>query len=64
MYGVWNGVERRFVFGIKEDTKKAAWRQFIRAVGKTGYKWRFEVRPIPPGFKNPKNPNYEKRRKK
>lgn len=60
MYGIWNAVARRFVFGIREETKRAAWRKFVKTVGPTSYKWRFEVRPIPPGFKNPKNPNYQK----
>lgn len=61
MYGIWNDIEKRFVFGINAPTKRAAWRQFTNAVGKTAYKWRFEIRVIPPNFKNPKNPKYKKK---
>jgi len=60
MYGIWNDVEKRFVFGITETTKDAAWRKFVKRVGKTSYKWRFEARAIPKGFSNPKNPHYQK----
>lgn len=28
MYGIWNGMTRRFVFGIREDTKSKALAEF------------------------------------
>lgn len=56
MYGIWNRVEKRFVFGIKEETKFQARNKFKSLVPKEVYlKWRYEVRFIPPNFVNPKN---------
>lgn len=56
MYGIWNGMTKRFVFGIRETTEARAWRAFVKRVGKTSYKWRYEVRRIPEGWVNPPNP--------
>jgi len=56
MWGIWNSITKRFVFGIVEATKGRAEREFKRKVGKdTYYKWRYEARRIPPNWKNPKN---------
>lgn len=56
-WGIWNGVEKRFVFGIDAETKDKAWRAFAKATegGDAMYKWRYEVRPIPIWFDNPRN---------
>jgi hypothetical protein len=61
MFGIWNGMEKRFVFGIREKTAEKAEQAFFRKAGKTAYKWRFEVRVIPEGWINPKNPHYVKK---
>ena len=58
MYGVWNAVQKRFVFGIVEETPGRAQRALFHKIGKGAYKWRYEVRKIPPNWRNPKNPNY------
>ena len=58
MYGVWNTMTKRFVFGIAEETKGRASRALFHKIGRKAYKWRYEVRKIPPNWKNPKNPNY------
>jgi hypothetical protein len=61
MFGIWNNVEKRFVFGIREETAAKAEKAFFHKVGKTAYKWRFEVRTIPEGWVNPKNRHYMKK---
>lgn len=61
MYGIWNGVEKRFVFGIREPSAIKAEKAFFHKVGKTAYKWRFEVREIPNNWVNPKNQHYMKK---
>ena len=60
-YGIWNGMTKRFVFGINEPTKARALRKFIKAAGKASYCWRYEVRKRPDNYKNPPNPLYKKR---
>lgn len=55
-FGIWNAVDRRFVFGIDEPTPKAAERRFREVCGSP--LWRYSVRRIPPGWKNPRNPMY------
>ena len=56
-YGIWNSVEKRFVFGIAAETPRKAERAFRKAC--SGWRrWRYEIKPIPEGFKNPRNPYY------
>ena len=52
-YGIWNGVDRRFVFGIREDTKGKAWKKFCSIAPEAARKWRYETRVIPKDWKNP-----------
>lgn len=61
MYGIWNSVDKRFVFGIREATQDAAWKKFVGKAGKTSYKWRFKIKKYPEGFRNKPNPHYKKR---
>lgn len=56
-YGVWNNAEKRFVFGIAAETPRKAERAFRKSCV-TWRKWRYEIKPIPEGFKNPRNPHY------
>lgn len=58
MYGIWHTMQKRFVFGIAETTVGRAQRALFQRIGKNAYKWRFEVRKIPPNWHNPPNPNY------
>ena len=58
-YGIWNSVQKRFVFGIKESSKKKAIKALENKVGIDVYKWRYSIRTIPENWRNPKNPNYE-----
>lgn len=61
LYGIWNSVTKRFVYGIKEFEKEMAWKKFVNMVPKEIYmKWRYEVRKIPKGWVNPKNVNYRR----
>lgn|GEM_PF-1629731 len=56
VYGIWNGITKRFAYGIKEPTPKLA-EQKLREVNPGGFRcWRYEWRKIPDGFQNPKNP--------
>ena len=61
MYGIWNDIEKRFVFGISEPTPQNAEKEFFNRVGKTAHKWRFSVRVIPVNWVNPKNKHYLKK---
>ena len=55
-YGVWNCVTKRFCFGISAPTRDEAQMEFYRkAPGNAGYRYRYEVKPIPKGWENPKN---------
>jgi len=54
IYGIWNGVEKRFVFGIKEPTAEKAWSEFTRKCA-SWRKYRFEVKPVPKDWVNPRN---------
>ena len=56
-YGVWNNAEKRFVFGIAAETPRKAERAF-RKTCINWRQWRYEIKPIPEGFKNPRNPHY------
>lgn len=58
MCGVWNNVTKRFVFGIREETRKKVLVEFKKKVPNLWRYWRYEVREIPQHFKNPRNPLY------
>jgi hypothetical protein len=58
-FGIWNDVQKRFVFGINEESANRARRELQRKIGKDAYKWRYEVRVIPQNWHNPENPNYK-----
>ena len=59
MYGIWNGMTGRFVFGIREDTKSKALAEFKKKAPELWRYWQYEVRRIPRNFKNPRNPYYQ-----
>ncbi len=46
-YGIWNAVQKRWQFGICEDTPMLAEARLIQKIGDGARKWRFEVRPLP-----------------
>lgn len=58
-FGIWNDVQKRFVFGINEESANRARHELQRKIGKDAYKWRYEVRVIPQNWRNPENPNYK-----
>lgn len=58
-FGIWNDVQKRFVFGINEESANRARHELQRKIGKDAYKWRYEVRVIPQNWHNPENPNYK-----
>lgn len=60
-YGVWNDMQKRFVFGIVKDTPRAAQKALFVRIGKGAYRWRYSIRKIPVGWQNPRNPNWPKR---
>ena len=62
-YGIWNDVQKQFVFGINEDSKNRAMRELQRKIGKDAFKWRYEVRVIPQNWHNPENPNYKDKKR-
>ena len=57
-WGIWNSVEKRFVFGISEPSMKEAKDEFRRRCGSP--LWRYSVKKIPEGWTNPKNHRYAK----
>ena len=57
-YGIWNGIEKRFVFGVCKETKSQAWREFCRIAPAASRCWRYAIKKIPEGWKNP--PNFRK----
>lgn len=57
-WGIWNDVTKRFVFGIREETEKKAWRRFVRENPSIWRKIRYDTKKIPDGWVNPPNPNY------
>ena len=61
-YGIWNSADKRFVFGIAAETPRKAERAF-RKTCINWRQWRYEIKPIPEGFKNPRNPHYTNLRK-
>lgn len=46
-YGIWNGVQKCFQFGICEDTPMLAEARLYQKIGDDAKKWRFEPRPLP-----------------
>lgn len=61
-WGIWNGIEKRFVFCICENTREKAEDAFWKRVGKLAYLWRYEAKIIPENFKNPNNSAYKKKK--
>lgn len=61
VYGIWNSMTKRFVFGIRQPTKGKALRSLRAEIGKDAHKWRYEVRTIPQGWENKKNPIWGRR---
>lgn len=55
-WGIWNSVDKRFVFGIRESSRQDAIKAFKRKVGKLSYCYRYMPKVIPNGFENPPNP--------
>ncbi len=61
MYGIWHGRQKRFVFGVRAETKKEAEQQFRKICKKIHYyTFNCSVKWIPPNYKNPPNPNYNR----
>lgn len=46
-YGIWNSVEKRWQFGISEDTPMLAEARLFQKIGDDARKWRFEARALP-----------------
>lgn len=54
VYGVWNSITKRFVYGIRESSEKRARAALRKATG--GWRcYRYDVRRIPEGYENPIN---------
>jgi hypothetical protein len=61
LYGVWNDVQKRFVFGIKETSPRGAEKALFRRIGKDAYRWRYSIKQIPRNWRNPSNPNWPRK---
>ena len=61
MYGVWNDMQKRFVFGIKETSPRRAEKALFHRIGKSAYKWRYSIKKIPSNWRNPPNPNWPRK---
>lgn len=48
MYGIWNCMKKEFQFGICEPSKTKACKKLLAKIGKDAYKYRFEVKKLPP----------------
>ena len=46
-YGIWNGVQKCFQFGISEDTPMLAVARLHQKLGHDAKKYRFEPRMLP-----------------
>jgi len=46
MYGIFSTVSRKYVFGIKEESKTKARKKLFDEIGDDARQWRFEVRKI------------------
>ena len=69
VYGIWNSIEKRFVFGIREESADAALRKFRRVAPGASRAYRYSAKEIPEGHVNRKNPRvkwgwYPERKKK
>ena len=49
LYGIYNTIQKEFQFGIKETSKKKAFKKLIDKIGYDAYKWRFIVKEIKQG---------------
>ena len=58
-WGIWNDVDKRFVFGVDEPSMKAAEAKFAAVCGSPS--WRYRVKEIPRGWKNPRNRKYARK---
>lgn len=45
-YGIWDGVAKKFVFSIEEDTPMLAEARLFQKIGNDARKWRYEVRKV------------------
>lgn len=61
LYGVWNDMQKRFVFGIVETTPRRAQKALFRRIGKNAYRWRYSIKKIPSNWRNPPNPNWPRK---
>ena len=61
LYGIWNDMQKRFVFGIKETSPQRASKALFRRIGKGAYRWRYSIKAIPRNWRNPPNPNWPKK---
>ena len=61
LYGVWNDMQKRFVFGIKETSPRGAEKALFRRIGKGAYRWRYSIKQIPRNWRNPPNPNWPRK---
>lgn len=63
MYGIWNSITKRFVFGISEPTKTLALKKF-KQLNPGGWRChRYDIRRVPTKWTNPPNPQYQKKKK-
>lgn len=46
IYGIYNTVTKEFQFGIKEPSKRKAWKKLFEKIGNDARKWRFVVKEI------------------
>lgn len=46
-YGIYNTVQKKFQFGISEDTPMLAEARLFQKIGQDARKWRFEARRLP-----------------
>ena len=51
-YGIWNTVQKRWQFGICEDTPMLAEARLFQKIGDDARKWRFEPRPLPKNMRS------------
>ena len=47
MYGIYNTMKHEFQFGICEPSKTKASKKLFDKIGKSDYKWRFEIKKLP-----------------
>lgn len=59
MWGMWDAVHKRFIFGIRTEHDWEARAALKGEIGHNAYRKRYVPKQIPDGWKNPKNPNYK-----